>query len=95
MCITDEKQLLRAEAMLNGGDAVGAVAELERLACLYPGNDRILYLRGNARRKTGNWAAAINDYLEAASINPDSPAAEAAAMLTGILEFRNKDLYNQ
>ena len=55
----------------------------------------LLYIRGNAKRKKGDWAGAINDFLAAKAVNPDSPASEAADMLSGILEFRNKDLYNQ
>ena len=38
---------------------------------------------------------AINNYLEALDINPASPAGEAKDMLVDILEFYNKDMYNQ
>ena len=53
-----------------------------------------LYERGNAFRKQGNWQEAINCYMEAIELNPDSPAAEAKAMLDDILNFYNKDAYN-
>ena len=53
-----------------------------------------LYERGNALRKQGNWQEAINCYIEAIELNPDSPAVEAKAMLDDILNFYNKDAYN-
>lgn len=56
--------------------------------------DQTYYLLGNAYRKKGNFQQALNCYLEAMSINPDSPAAEAHQMLMGIIEFYHKDYYN-
>ena len=53
-----------------------------------------LYERGNAFRKQGNWQEAINCYMEAIELNPDSPAVEAKAVLDDILNFYNKDAYN-
>jgi tetratricopeptide (TPR) repeat protein len=56
--------------------------------------DIILYEQGNAYRKKGQWGEAINCYLEAMEINPESPAATAYEMLMNILNFYNKDAYN-
>ena len=53
-----------------------------------------LYEQGNTFRKQGNWQEAINCYIEAIELNPDSPAVEAKAMLDDILNFYNKDAYN-
>lgn len=50
---------------------------------------------GNAHRKKGDWRMAINNYLEAMAINPESPAANAYAIANEILDFYNKDMYNQ
>ena len=58
-------------------------------------NDELFYLRGNAYRKAGNWQIAINNYLEAIEINPDSPARNAYKMTMDILNFYNKDMFNQ
>jgi len=58
-------------------------------------NDELFYLRGNAYRKAGNWQMAINNYLEAIEINPDSPAKNAYKMTMDILNFYNKDMFNQ
>lgn len=57
-------------------------------------DDTLYYLLGNAWRKKGNWQQAINNYLEALKLNPDSPAAGALEIANDILAFYNKDLYN-
>ena len=49
----------------------------------------------NAYRKLGDWQMALNNYLEAIALNPESPAVQARAMAMDILEFYNKDMYNQ
>ena len=72
-----------------------AIEQLEGLIKENPSNDKLYYLLGNAYRKSGNWQMAINNYLEALDINPVSPAGEAKDMLVDILEFYNKDMYNQ
>ena len=57
-------------------------------------DDSLYYLLGNAWRKKGNWQMAINNYLEAVRLNPDSPASSALEIANNILSFYNKDLYN-
>lgn len=52
------------------------------------------YRLGNECRRRGEWAAAINHYIAAAELDPDSPAVEAKAMLDSILNYYNKDAYN-
>ncbi|MBR4212739.1 MAG: tetratricopeptide repeat protein [Bacteroidales bacterium] len=58
-------------------------------------NDRLFYLLGNAWRKKGNWQMAMNNYLEALELNPESPAKQALEIAQEILAFYNKDMYNQ
>ena len=53
------------------------------------------YLKGNACRKLGDWQGALNNYQEAININPESPAKDARAMMIDILNFYNKDMFNQ
>lgn len=60
-----------------------------------PPSDELYYLRGNAYRKLGNWQMALNNYLEAIELNPDSPARQAKEMVMDILNFYNKDMFNQ
>ena len=49
-------------------------------------SDLLYYQLGNAYRKRGNFSEALNCYLEAMALNPDSPAAEAHRMLTDIID---------
>ena len=43
----------------------------------------------------GDWQQALNNYLEAIERNPESPAVSARDMIMNILNFYNKDMYNQ
>jgi tetratricopeptide (TPR) repeat protein len=52
------------------------------------------YEQGNAYRKAGNWQEAINCYIKAVELDPNSPAVEAKQMLDDILSFYHKDYYN-
>lgn len=52
------------------------------------------YVAGNDFRRKGNWQEAINNYIEAIRLDPDSPAVEAKRMLDDILGFYCKDMYN-
>ncbi len=81
--------------MLQEGRISEAIQRLNTLlsAASQP-DDRLYYLLGNAYRKEGDFQRALNCYLEAMSINPDSPAAEAHQMLMNIIEFYHKDYYN-
>lgn len=82
-------------SLMDAGRSVEALSRLNTMISSAPSDSELLYLRGNVKRRGGDWGGAINDYLAAAAINPDGPAAEAASILKDILEFRNKDLYNQ
>jgi outer membrane protein assembly factor BamD (BamD/ComL family) len=52
------------------------------------------YQKGNAARKRGQWHEAINNYIRAIDLDPDSPAVEAKRMLDDIMAYYCKDLYN-
>ena len=52
------------------------------------------YERGNAFRKESKWHEAINCYIRAIELDPDSPAVEAKRMLDDIMAFYCKDMYN-
>jgi len=71
-----------------------AIRLLDEIIDADPQNDEAYYLRGNAWRKKGNMQLAINNYLEAMEINPESPARQAHAMMMKIMNFFNKDMYN-
>lgn len=59
-----------------------------------PDNDEAYTIRGMKYWGAGMRALAINDYLKAISINPDSKANMALKASNEILDYRNKDLYN-
>ena len=52
------------------------------------------YKKGNEYRRQGNWQEAINHYMEAIALDPESPAVQAKQMLDDILNFYHKDYYN-
>ena len=52
------------------------------------------YQQGNEARKRGQWHEAINNYIQAIALDPDSPAVEAKHMLDDIMAFYCKDMYN-
>ena len=52
------------------------------------------YQQGNEARKRGLWHEAINAYIQAIELDPDSPAVEAKRMLDDIMAFYCKDMYN-
>lgn len=57
-------------------------------------SDEAYYQRGNAYRKKGDMRQALNNYLRAIEINPQSPAVQAHNMLIDILNFYDKNRYN-
>ena len=52
------------------------------------------YELGNQYRKEGNFQLALNNYMEAIELDPDSPAVQAKEMLVNILNYYCKDMYN-
>lgn len=52
------------------------------------------YRKGNDYRRAGNFHEAINCYIQAIELDPESPAAEAKKMLDDIMAFYCKDMYN-
>ncbi len=52
------------------------------------------YKEGNAWRKRGDFKRALDCYLEAEALDPESPAVAAREMLDGIMDFYCKDYYN-
>ncbi|MBR2135219.1 MAG: tetratricopeptide repeat protein [Bacteroidales bacterium] len=84
------------ETILRDEGAERAIAEAEKyISTSQEDLDFAYYILGNAYRKMGDWQGAINNYLEAIDINPQSPAKQAYDMANDILNFFNKDMYNQ
>ena len=60
-----------------------------------PQSDEAYFVMGNAYRRMEELSQAMNCYLKASEINPNSPAKDAYEQTIEILEFYNKDLFNQ
>lgn len=52
------------------------------------------YQEGNAWRKQGDFKRALDSYMEAIALDPESPAVAAKEMLDDIMGFYCKDYYN-
>ena len=90
------ERLKEIKDWIDEGNVDIAVSRLNQLLNQPPEDaDDIYYLLGNAFRKQGDWQGALNNYQEAIDINPDSPASEARNMVIDILNFYNKDMFNQ
>lgn len=71
-----------------------AIQQLDHYISTHNNSDEAYYLRGNAYRKKGDMRQALNNYLQAIEINPESPAVQAHNMLIDILNFYDKSRYN-
>lgn len=87
--------LIIAKELIKEGQLDTAIEQLSQCILQDTTDDEPYYLLGNAYRKQGNWQLALNNYLEAIERNPDSPAVQAHQMMMDILNFYNKDMYNQ
>ena len=90
-----KEKLINIKEWIRTGELETAIEELSQYILSNPTEDEPYYLLGNAHRKQGNWQMALNNYLEAMERNPESPAVQAHQMMMDILNFYNKDMYNQ
>ena len=90
-----KEKLINIKEWIRTGELETAIKELSLYIQCNPTEDEAYYLLGNAYRKQGNWQMALNNYLEAMERNPESPAVQAHQMMMDILNFYNKDMYNQ
>ena len=88
-------KLIIIKELIKEGLLETAIEQLSQYIQLDSTDDEPYYLLGNAYRKQGNWQLALNNYLEAMERNPESPAVQAHQMMMDILNFYNKDMYNQ
>lgn len=90
-----ETSLARIEAYLAENDATEAlrlIADSQK----EEGESAALYcLEGKAHMKRSDWRNAQNAFLKADQLEPDGPAREYLHMLGSIMDFYNKDMYNQ
>jgi len=77
-----------------GIDAGTIIADLNEYISTNPESDEALTMRGMKYWSLGERSKAINDYLAAIKINPESKSTMALKTAYEILNFYNKDLYN-
>ena len=80
--------------LIQNGRLDEAIRQLDLYIHEHPHSDEAYFLRGKAYQKQGSLGLALNNYLNAIALNPDSPAQQAHDMLINILNFYNKDMYN-
>lgn len=78
----------------SGADTDTVISELSEYIAASPEDDEALTMRGMAYWSKGERSNAINDYLAAVKINPESRAKLALKATYEILDYYNKDLYN-
>ena len=81
--------------LISEGKTDEAIFLLEEFIEKNKTSDEAYYLKGNAYRKKGDVRRALNNYLIAIELNPNSPAVIAHNQMISILNFYNKDMYNQ
>lgn len=67
---------------------------LDAYITAHPDDEPALVMRGMTHWSMNHRRLAIQDYLAAVRINPESKAKEALRAAYSILNFYNKDLYN-
>ena len=90
-----KENLINIKELIKEGQLEIAIEKLALHIEHHSADDEPYYLLGNVYRKQGNWQLALNNYLEAIERNPESPAVHAHRMMMDILNFYNKDMYNQ
>lgn len=71
-----------------------ALKTLDIYIAANPDDDEAYLQRGLRHWALGHRAKAINDYLKAIALNPESKALRALENARSILDYYNKDLYN-
>ena len=90
------EQLNHIRQLINEGHVDTAISRLnDWLQTASSPTAEAYYLLGNDYRKKGDWQGALNNYQEAITLDPESPAADARKMVMDILNFYNKDMFNQ
>lgn len=79
---------------LSGDDAVKALSEYIESNPNAADLDEVLTYRGMKYWGMQKRSLAINDYLAAIKLNPQSKAVQALKAANDILDYYNKDLYN-
>lgn len=93
--ITMKENYAYIQQAIYDGRTAEALALIDAGLSRTPNDAHLLYLRGNLWMKQGEWGQAISMFQQAENIDPESPAAESRSMLDDIMNFYNKDMFNQ
>ncbi|MBP5457949.1 MAG: tetratricopeptide repeat protein [Paludibacteraceae bacterium] len=89
------KELSELKEALHEGNVADVVSQLESYVSLHKDSAEAYFLLGNAYRKMENWEMALNNYQIAMDMDPEGPASLAYNATIEVLEFFNKDMFNQ
>ena len=81
--------------LIDAGHAKEARNLIETALAKEPDIAMLHFLHGRCFMKESRWGEAISCFLKAEAIDPQSPARESREMLCDIMDFYNKDMYNQ
>ncbi|MBR1387187.1 MAG: hypothetical protein IJ553_02110 [Alloprevotella sp.] len=90
-----DENLTDIAQLIESGATTEAIDRLNGLFAGHPCPAQLHYLKGKALMKQSAWGEAISQFRQARMLEPDGPAAEAENMLLDIMDFYNKDMYNQ
>ncbi|MBD5172067.1 MAG: hypothetical protein HDT02_02435 [Bacteroidales bacterium] len=82
------------KSQLKGCTTEEGIHLLDAYIADHPEDDEAYLLRGMRHWGLQHRSAAINDYLSAIRLNPESKAREALRAANEILDYRNTDLIN-
>lgn len=88
------EKLKEATRGLSGLEAVKVLSDFITSNPDFPRLDEVLTMRGMKYWGMQRRSDAINDYLAAIRLNPESKAVQALKATNEILDYYNKDLYN-
>lgn len=92
--MTEEQSRSRIEELL-AENVHEALQLLEVHTQKFGQSEQIFLLEGKARLKLSDWRRAQNAFLQAHQLNGQGVAKQYLEMLTDIMDFYNKDMFNQ
>lgn len=81
--------------LIDEGRLTDALLSISTAIEKYDDDATLFYLKGNAYMKMSDWPNALQCFLQSEKLDPTGKAAESRQMLEDILNFFNKDMYNQ
>ncbi len=93
--MNQEQSLSTISQAIDSGHLAEAMQQMQDHVCHYGASASYYCLEGKLHLKHSNWRNAQNAFLRAQALDPQSPASEYLSMLRSIMDFYNKDMYNQ